>query len=140
MWQTWNPFCFFLENWMQQFSTPALERKVSYGSWHFLIFIVNKFLSFRKSGIFFKFPLRKFCYFHFDLLEWKLAFSNSNMLFRCLSDGVWCHKNIINFKNISIWCLTSLIGLFLHFIQVGTFHDENNINIELIFQKVHGIG
>ena len=107
----------------------CLREKVSYGSWYILLFIVRKFLSFRKSGIFFKFPLRKFCYFHFDLLEWKLAFSDSNMLFRCLSEGVWCHKNIINFKNIWIRCLASFIDLHLHYIQMNTFHDENRVPI-----------
>ena len=69
--------------------TPSEIRRINSLFWYFLMQICL-FLC-----------LPEDIYFHFDLFEWNLAFSNANRPFRMSVREVSWHQNSLNFKNVS---------------------------------------
>ena len=69
--------------------TPSKIRRINLLFWYFL----------KERCLFLCLP--EDIYFHFDLFEWNLAFSDANRPFRMPVRGVSRHQNSLNFKNVS---------------------------------------
>ena len=93
IWKFWKQrggSLFFKNVWIRNSpQTPSEIRRINSLFWYFLMQICL-FLC-----------LPEDIYFHFDLFEWNLAFSNANRPFRMPVRGVSRHQNSLNFKNVS---------------------------------------